>query len=283
MSLSGGLNAVGRRAWLRQAKANLDGWIAVLRRAPRVEAGRGLWPLSGRVVIGAAITIVILIAVVVAVDAWAIDASRALSEPVRSLFQTITDFGKSGWILWPTGLAVVGLALVAGPSIGRIGMPVVLALAVRLTFVFAAVALPGLFTAIIKRLIGRARPFVGGSADPYLYDPLVWQAAYASLPSGHSTTAFAAAAAVGAVWPQTRPYVWAYALLIAISRVIVTAHHPSDVIAGAVVGVVGAVLVRNWFAARRIAFTIGADDRVHAMPGPSWRRLKNIATRLFRP
>lgn len=282
MSLSG-LKMDGGRAVLRQAKSNLDGWIALFRRGRRVQSSGGLWPLSGRVVVGATVTVIVLVAVVVMADAWAINASRTLPGALHSVFRVITDFGKSGWFLWPIGVALIVLGLVTSPAIGRIGTSVVAALAVRLTFVFAAIAVPGLFATIIKRLIGRARPFVGGSADPYLYDPFVWKVAYASLPSGHATTAFAAAVAIGAMWPQSRPYVWIYALLIAASRVIVSAHHPSDVIAGAVVGVVGAVLVRNWFAARRLAFSVGADDRVHAMPGPSRRRLKTVAGRLFRP
>ena len=123
------------------------------------------------------------------------------------------------------------------------------ALAVRFTFLFAAIALPSLFVTVIKRLIGRARPFVGGEADPFQYLPLVWRSEYASLPSGHATTAFAALIAVGLVWPRLRMVMWVYALIIALSRVVVLAHHPSDVVAGAIVGAVGAWLVRDWFAA----------------------------------
>jgi undecaprenyl-diphosphatase len=74
---------------------------------------------------------------------------------------------------------------------------------------------------------------------------------------------------------------WIYAVLIALSRVIITAHHPSDVIAGAIVGAVGAYLVRNWFAARRLGFAVNSDGSVHPMPGPSIRRImKAVARRL---
>ena len=75
--------------------------------------------------------------------------------------------------------------------------------------------------------------------------PFSWKVEYASLPSGHATTAFAAAVAVGALWPRTRPVMWAYALVIAVSRVVLTAHHPSDVLAGALVGALGALLVQG--------------------------------------
>jgi hypothetical protein len=39
--------------------------------------------------------------------------------------------------------------------------------------------------------------------------------------------------------------------------------------------------VRNWFAARRLAFIPGRDGTVCAMPGPSWRRVKMVARRLL--
>jgi len=72
---------------------------------------------------------------------------------------------------------------------------------------------------------------------------------------------------------------WIYAVLIALSRVAITAHYPSDVIAGAIVGAAGAYLVRNWFAARRLGFTVGADGSVHTMPGPSLQRIMKAVAR----
>ena len=47
-----------------------------------------------------------------------------------------------------------------------------------------------------------------------------------------------------------------YAVVIALSRLVLLAHHPSDVVAGALVGVIGAMAVRYWFAARRLGFAI---------------------------
>ena len=280
MSIIGGLKAGGGTAAFRQAKLNLATWAGFLRRTPRGGAGRGMWPAPGRLVLGGAVTLAILAAVVVIADARAIVGARALPAEIHAFFQAVTEFGKSGWFLWPIGVVLLVLGLTTSPRVGRIGTLVVAAVAVRLTFVFAAIAVSGLFVAIIKRLIGRARPFVGGSANPNLYDPSAWTPAYASLPSGHATTSFAAAAAIGALWPGARPALWCYALIIAVSRVVITAHHPSDVLAGAVAGVVGAILVRNWFAARRLAFTIGEGGRVRSPPAPSWRRIKAVARNL---
>jgi len=53
-----------------------------------------------------------------------------------------------------------------------------------------------------------------------------------------------------------------YAVLIAISRLVLLAHHPSDVVAGATIGVVGAMAVRYWFAARRLGFAIHRDGEI---------------------
>jgi undecaprenyl-diphosphatase len=215
----------------------------------------------------------------VTADVRAITAARALPDNVRWAFSLITDLGKSGWLLWPIGVALI-LTVLTPSRLGPGGERVMLALAARLTVLFAAIAIPGLFSAIVKNMIGRARPFVGGHADAFLYHPFAWKPAYASLPSGHATSSVAAAVAIGALWPRSRPYVWIYAVAIMVSRVVVTAHHPSDVLAGALVGAVGAGLLCQWFAARRIVFAVTRAGRMRPMPGPSWRRFKRVAARL---
>jgi undecaprenyl-diphosphatase len=262
--------------------ANIGAWFITLFREPRIADSRWwpLWPVTGRLVIGAALSILVLAVTMRLLDVWAITEARALPGWISASFDEITDFGKSGWFLWPIGLVLLAIAALASPALPRFSQRVLAAIVVRLGFVFLAIALPGLFGTIIKRLIGRARPFVGGVADPFLYAPFGWSAAYASFPSGHATNAFAAAVAIGAFWPRLRPVLWLYAVVIAVSRVVVTAHHPSDVIAGAILGVVGALLVRSWFASRRLGFAVGGDGLVHARPGPSWRRIKKVALQL---
>jgi membrane-associated phospholipid phosphatase len=151
---------------------------------------------------------------------------------------------------------------------------VLAALAVRFGFLFVAIGLPSLFATIIKRLIGRARPYVGTHDDPFAYMPFIWKPEYASMPSGHATTALAAAIAIGAVWPRLRPVMWLYALVIMASRILIFVHHPSDVLGGAVVGVVGALMVRRWFAARRLGFS---PEDLQPYAWPSWGRLKATA------
>ena len=113
------------------------------------------------------------------------------------------------------------VAALVTPALSHPSRLVVVAFTVRLGFVFAAIALPGLFATVVKRLIGRARPFIAGDAGPFHFIPFIWRPDYASLPSGHATNVFAALVAIGLVWPRTRAIMLVYALVIAASRVVV--------------------------------------------------------------
>jgi len=194
------------------------------------------------------------------------------------VFDAITDFGRSSWVLVPVGGLIILITVLASPAVDGVTRAVVAAVVVRLGYVFVAVGLPGLIVTIGKRLIGRVRPSALG---PFAYDPFSWRSDFASLPSGQATTAFAVLVAIGTLVPRARPFLWTFAVVIAISRVIVGAHFLSDVIAGAVFGAFGALWVRDWFAVRRLGFHVGADGEVHVNPGPSWRRVKRVAHALL--
>lgn len=260
----------------RNGLNNLERWGLAVAPAP---PARMLKP-SLPAIAATLATLYVIVASMVALDAAA--SEWAAHEPgwFRGLFERITNFGLSGWFLIPFAAVVVFLAAAVSPALSRRSQGVLTALAARFGFLFLAVGVPGLFVTIVKRLIGRARPFVGagGHDDPFVYRPFVWRPDYASMPSGHSTTAVAAAIAIGAVWPRTRPVMWIYALAIMASRVFVLAHHPSDVIAGALTGAVGAWLVRRWFAARHLVFR---PRDLSAYPGPSWKRISAALHEVF--
>ena len=192
--------------------------------------------------------------------------------PVRIL----TDFGKSAYVLWLLAGILVAVTLMIPRWRGSSRSPL-LSLGTHLQFVFFAVLVPVLAGEVIKWIVGRGRPFVGGEANAFNFAHFAGTEAYASFPSGHAITSFALAFAVSAVWPQARPAMIVYAILIAISRLVLLAHHPSDVVAGALIGVVGAMLVRYWFAARRLGFAIRRDGAIVPLAGPSLGHLKRVA------
>ena len=281
MSVANGFNrvegAIGSA--LRRCVANIIAAFALLCGRPRLQAR--LLPLAPRkLAIGAAIALAVYVLSMMTLDAAAILGVDHLPEWIISVFDEITDFGKSGWFLWPLGLLFIALAALPR-ALTPMSQRVLAALMVRVGFLFTAIAVPSLFATIVKRMIGRARPMVGGSLDPTLFIPFEGHAAYAGTPSGHVTTAFAVFVAFGTLWPRARTALLIYALLIALSRVLVIAHYPGDAFAGALVGAFGAVLVRRYFAQRRLGFAIGSDGAVHQYPGPSLRRIKAVARGLL--
>jgi membrane-associated phospholipid phosphatase len=197
--------------------------------------------------------------------------------PVRIL----TDFGKDAVVLSLLAAMLLVVTLVAAALRGN-SRSRLLGFGLRLQFVFFAVLVPLLAGELIKWIVGRGRPFVGGKANPFNFEPFAGTEAYASFPSAHAITAFALAFAVAAVWPRARAVMIVYALLIAATRLVLLAHHPSDVVAGALIGVVGAMFVRYWFAARRLGFAIHRDGEIVPLRSASGH-LKRVARRPSAP
>jgi membrane-associated phospholipid phosphatase len=198
--------------------------------------------------------------------------------PVRIL----TDFGKGTYVLWSLAAILFAIAVLFPQARGT-ARAVLIGFGTRILFVFFAVLLPVLMGEVIKDMVGRGRPFVGGHANAFNFSHFAGTEAYASFPSGHATTAFALAFAVSAVWPRTRIVMFIYAVAVAASRLVLLAHHPSDVVAGALLGVIGAMFVRYWFAARHLAFTIRSDGAIQPLAGPSLGHLKRVARAAFAP
>jgi membrane-associated phospholipid phosphatase len=257
--------------------------LAQLMRAPshsrRAEAARraarhGLW-LSA--VIGIAIIVLMY-----ALDAWEISQMPKRGSPDLWWMRILTDFGKDEYVLYALGVLLIAVAIMSAATRG-IQRSLLLGLGTRLQFVFFAVLFPVLIGAVIKWSVGRGRPFVGGDANVFNFSHFDGTAAYSSFPSGHAICAFALAFAVSALWPKARPVMIVYALVILATRLVLLAHHPSDVVAGALLGVIGAMFVRYWFAARRLGFAIHRDGTIVPLAGPSSGRLKRVARGAFAP
>lgn len=186
-------------------------------------------------------------------DSRAAHAARTVGPGWQSFFVFVTDFGKSGYLFFFTGLTCVLAAAASGLArnrLDRVGMAV---LAGRATYLFAVLLGSGIASQVLKR-IGRARPKLLDEGGPFQFNPLIIKSSWASFPSGHTITAFAFAMALSYFLPKWRLPLLAVACLIGVSRVIVGAHYPSDVLAGACIGVASAVLLRRLFAARSIVF-----------------------------
>ena len=264
----------------RRCLDNLAVAFGYIARQPRIRTDHPWLLPPKQLALAASLTLGVFLLGLVFIDARTSAAVKSLPHWLVSFFDVITDYGKSGYVLWPLGLLFLALCALP-PILPRFQQRVLAAVMVRIGFLFTAVAVPSLFTTIVKRMIGRARPLVTGHLDPYAFSPFIWRSDYASLPSGHTTTAFAVLVAFSTLWPRARTYFLIYAMLIAISRVVLTAHYPTDVAAGALVGIIGALFVRRWFALRRLGFSLGPDGVPHQYPGPSLRRVKAVARNLL--
>ena len=109
-----------------------------------------------------------------------------------------------------------------------------------------AVVAGALVTGALKTALGRARPYVSADTNPrdFGFPRGFTSIAHQAFPSGHTTTAFALAAAVTSEvhgWdPRTAwilgPALYAGASLVGLSRMYEGKHWPSDVVMGAAVG-----------------------------------------------
>ena len=151
-------------------------------------------------------------------------ACLAISPAVLQVFQFITHFGESQYILIPA--AVVLFYCWKKPKLER---PFIISL-----HVFVLVATTGILIQIPKYIFGRARPKALWNQG---IDGLHWfgggASALTSFPSGHTATAAALAFALSAFFPRARIPLFAYVALVALSRITLQQHYLGDVLGGA--------------------------------------------------
>ncbi|MDD4509611.1 MAG: phosphatase PAP2 family protein [Oscillospiraceae bacterium] len=149
---------------------------------------------------------------------------------LNGFFLSLTTLGDGG-LLW---IACSGLMLFF-KRWRRIGIAALVAM--FLAFVSGEI--------ILKNLVARPRPFI--EIDALI--PLLPMQQGFSFPSGHTASSFAAAF----VYVRGAPARWAkisfpiLAVLMGISRLYVGVHYPSDVLAGAILGLFWSLVVWQLF------------------------------------
>ncbi|MFW5866898.1 MAG: phosphatase PAP2 family protein, partial [Armatimonadota bacterium] len=162
-------------------------------------------------------------------DQPVVDLEKPWTEqPALAVALTIATW-LGGWKLGP--VVVVLLLIAARPHWRRLLKTLVVA------YLFQVAVVKWL-----KLLVGRPRPRL--IPDATVFEGFAHGRAF---PSGHAAFAFMMAVIVSAWFPRWRWPVWAIAVWVAVSRVLVNAHFVSDIIVGAVIGAVaGAVTLWIW-------------------------------------
>ena len=139
--------------------------------------------------------------------------------PLNDVFVWLSKIGTYG-LVW----LVIGLVLAA---LWRRALPFAL--------VVLAVAAADGIASLLKAVVGENRPTDTSAllTIPHSH----------SFPSGHTAVAFAAATVLTWLVPRAAPAFFALALAIGYSRIYVGVHWPLDVVGGAVIGVVTALLL----------------------------------------
>lgn len=139
-----------------------------------------------------------------------------LLTPVMTCLTHLCDHGE----IWLT----LALILLLRPGTRKCGAAILLAM------VFGLI----LGNGVIKNVVARPRPFVSYPELHRLVDP----GGEFSFPSGHTLTSFCAATALFCFYKKPAAAAYVLAALIGFTRLYVAVHYPTDVLAGAVLGIV---------------------------------------------
>ena len=172
---------------------------------------------------------------------------ETVSEETRQIFYRITAFGGA------TGY-IVGLVLIL--AVSHVGRRLkryehaherLILTGVRAWYVLLALVTSGVAHHAIKIGLGRARPKLWLEQEFYGLNPFNLTSGENGFPSGRSQTAFAFFVALAFIWPRHALVLIGVAAAIGVSRVALMAHYPSDVLFGAYVGIVAAVLLKRHY------------------------------------
>jgi undecaprenyl-diphosphatase len=179
----------------------------------------------------------------------------------------ITNVGKSQWYLVPAGVIFLAVGLYDWSIGGRRARVRLSLLFGQAAYVFAAVALAGIFVNIVKVFFGRARPWQIDQLGAWHFAPWSFGYDFASFPSGHSATVGAIVGILMIWFPRWAIVIVELGLFFAATRSAALAHYPSDVMAGFTVGLFFAIVLARWLAGRGAVFRF-EEGKILPRPAP---------------
>lgn len=225
-------------------------------RSERLHLARRWAPLAGAG---------IFLALLFAVDRPLYEAIRSFRNPfLEELTHGVSDLRGAGFPI-AIGLALIGWGVLRSRTrLWRAG-----------TALLLTAALTGAVVSVLKPTFARIGPRGAGAPIP----GESWiDARYGRFPSSHAALLFGSATALAAFLPATAPVGYAVALLVCYERIYRGTHFPSDIFAGAWIGLLAARLVigrltrrESW---RKDLASSGRDVQPERVAGqPAWGEL----------
>jgi membrane-associated phospholipid phosphatase len=191
------------------------------------------------------VSIICLIMTVVSYLSWDIPIAtycRELSPAVKNVADIITRLGVSTWYIVASVLLYLFFRYIQKNNLN----------ANSALFLFISLSCIGIFVDILKWIVGRYRPIELFNYSYFGFGFFGVGYEWTSFPSGHAQTAFTLATALSILRPRWGIPLFIIAGAVALSRVVLTAHYLSDVIAGAGIGILLTFAVKYFFERKQI-------------------------------
>ena len=155
---------------------------------------------------------------------------------LKEFFSEITKLGSSSWYF---SITIIGFVIFYINSKLQI---IKTQSAKNLSYFFISsfiyILTVGIITQIIKHVVGRPRPNHTNFEDVFSFKYFTMESNFHSFPSGHSSTIFIICFILVSALPKLKYFFYFLASIVAFSRVIVSAHFFTDIIAGAILALI---------------------------------------------
>ena len=171
-----------------------------------------------------------------------------INNQTKSIFTTLTQFGDSLYYFVPIVLTWLFLKIINSKN------NYLKTLSDICLFLFWNILISGVLVQIFKHILARPRPVLFFNSNQTSLDFFSFESQFHSFPSGHSATIFAFAFSMLLLFPRLKSFWLIFAFIIASTRVIITAHFVSDIIAGAFVSYLVSIYLKKYFLDREMLF-----------------------------
>jgi len=162
---------------------------------------------------------------------------KSLNSQILDLFGFITIFGLAILYLVPSFAGFLIFKFLYKKKLWSM----------KALFIFASIAFSGILVDILKFISGRYRPIMLFNYGLYGFNFFETSSDLTSFPSGHASNITALMLSLYFIYPKYRNIYIIAAVLVIISRVIISAHFFTDVLAGSYLATITTLIVKSYF------------------------------------